>query len=116
LEVTITSDTEPPAVFEVNLSGKDLVSDAYTWDFLTLGGPTTGWTGVLDINDSYTGVTDIATNGAVPFFDGTAFGSLTFSAASAASPEPGTLVLMIAGAGAMFLLTRKRSSTPLPRT
>jgi hypothetical protein len=53
----------------------------------------------------------------VPFLD-PAFGysgSLTFSPASTAAPEPTPLILMLLGAGLIFLM-RKRFIIHMPRT
>jgi hypothetical protein len=108
MDITITSGTEPPALFEVDLPGRDLATDPYTWDYFVEGTVTTGWMGVLDINDSYTGLTEIATNSDVPFVDGSTFGYVTFSPASAAAPELPGSILIVLGGGLILLVTRKR--------
>lgn len=115
------------AVFDMSLAAGDSPADTYDWSYTATppGGVTQyAW---LTLTDDTTGLIDTVMITSPPLntlsapFPGFPFpgdpdgGGLTFSPVSAATPEPSSVLLMLLGAGLIFLM-RKRFNMRLPRT
>jgi len=115
VQVTVNSHA-----YDVTLSAADAPTDSYGYEFAegsVYPAPVNTYGDFL-INDLTTGKTDSTSdfigNFVAPPVIGD--GTLTFSPASAAAPEPAPVILMLLGAGLIFFVTRKRFVMRTPRT
>lgn len=104
--------------FTINLSSSDSATDSYSWTYASNEFPIHGlYQGAFAITDGNTRLEnfeDFSSPTPLLYSDDALQGSLTFSPASAAAPEPPGGLLMLLGAGLIVLL-RKRFAVLLPR-
>lgn len=107
--IVVTVVTEP-AVFDLNLAPPDSPSDTYEWGYSD-GGPFAGYSYAgFVLTDETTNLSDSVTlyeQGLPLTFGLIESGPLVFSPASAATPEPTPVILMLLGVGLVFLMRRR---------
>ena len=105
-------------IFDVSLANGDSPTDSYSYYF-GFGGPNPGpgpvYVGSLTVQDLTTGLSSTTTEPMQVDTDNFYGGTLSFSPASAATPEPAPLILMALGAGLIFFI-RKRFTMRVPHT
>lgn len=109
-EIDLTLDRTSFGAFPI--PSPDAPGDTYSWSYQALFSESTSDTiTISDLTDGQT-VTETFLGGPVPGDNG---GSLVFSPASSAAPEPTPILLMLLGAGLIFFV-RKRFIMRVPRT
>jgi hypothetical protein len=111
-----------PVVFDMPLAADDAPLDTYTWAYTATDYNPTGYQyasfTLIDFTTNLSESITLDTNGALysfPYTFGEADqGILIFTPASAAAPEPASFLLIVFGAGLIFL-TRKRFVPPAAR-